>query len=240
MRGDTLGPYVTRVHCAVNGEEVLQTLHDALNDPNIYVFGELMDLERVCSLEATHPHVFRILCAFAFGTIADIADLFDTLSPFQQLKLRQLTIVSLSFSQKVLAYDHLLRELRISNVRELEDIIIDGISRGVFRGKMDQKAKSLLIDETIGRDIKNEEDLDKLIGIMGAWRQRAGEVVHSLHEETEFAHQKRLTDLSHSMEVKKKIQDGLNMIAISEAAAEVRGGEERYVETSKKRSREYR
>ena len=240
MRGENLLPYISRVRHADTEEAVLCALNDALEDSNVYVFGELMDLERVCSLEGTQQNVYRIMCAFAFGTISEIEDLFETLSPFQKLKLRQLTIVSLSFSRKVLFYDDLLRELRLSSVRDLEDAVIDAISRGVLKAKMDQKAKSLLIDEAIGRDIKSREDLDKLISIIGAWRQRTGEVICTLQKETEYAHQQRLVDISHTMEFKKKMQDGLNLIAISAAAAEVGGGEERFVETGKKRMREYR
>ncbi len=240
MSGSSLAPYVHRAHSAASEEDLLRVIHDALNDPTVYVFGELVDLPRVCALEASHPHVHRIVSAFAFGSIADIPDLFHSLSPFQQLKLRQLTIVSMAFTQKALPYGRLLDVLGLVQVRELEDTIIDAISRGVFKAKIDQKAKCLLIDEAMGRDIRDGEDLEQLIGIVGAWRGRAREVTRALDDETEYAHQRRQQDISHSLHVQRKIQDGLTMIAISEAAAQVGGVEQERVETSKKRMRDYR
>ena len=43
-------------------------------------------------------------------------------------KLRLLTVVSLAEQNKLLPYNLLMSELEISTVRELEDLVIEGIS----------------------------------------------------------------------------------------------------------------
>ena len=79
---------------------------------------------------------------------------------------------------QVLPYEQLLRELDISKVRELEDLIIDSIYKGLLKGKvgmfhrapsvhgtvttqksassavqMDQKNRNLEVHDVIGRDV---------------------------------------------------------------------------------------
>ena len=53
-------------------------------------------------------------------------------------KLRMLTIVSLAHRSKKVSYASLQSELGISNVRELEDLIIDTIYSGLLEGRLDQ------------------------------------------------------------------------------------------------------
>ena len=47
-----------------------------------------------------------------------------------------------------------MSELGISTVRELEDLVIEGISAGVVQGKLDQKSSHFEVDYVIGRDIR--------------------------------------------------------------------------------------
>ena len=47
-------------------------------------------------------------------------------------KLRLLTVVSLAEQNKLLPYSLLMSELEITTVRELEDLVIEGISGNIF------------------------------------------------------------------------------------------------------------
>ena len=68
--------------------------------------------------------------------------------------MRLLTVVSLAEQSKLLSYSLLMQELQIDNVRELEDLVIEGISAGVVQGKLDQKSSHFEVDYVIGRDIR--------------------------------------------------------------------------------------
>jgi hypothetical protein len=55
---------------------------------------------------------------------------------------------------QVIPYEALLRELELSDTRTVEDVIIEGMYAGLFKGKLDQKKKQLQVHETAGRDCK--------------------------------------------------------------------------------------
>ena len=104
-----------------------------------------------------HASYLTLLNMFAFGTYKDLTGCSQQLPEISDLmrrKLRLLTVVSLAEQSKVLAYTLLMQELHIDNVRELEDLVIEGISAGVVQGKLDQKSSHFEVDYVIGRDIR--------------------------------------------------------------------------------------
>ena len=46
-----------------------------------------------------------------------------------------------------------MKELDISDIRSLEDLIIDCIYNDLLKGKLDQRNKELLVEYTYGRDV---------------------------------------------------------------------------------------
>ena len=60
------------------------------------------------------------------------------LSKKMTIKLRQLSLVSLAHASKKVPYEQLQLALGITNVRELEDLIIDTIYAGILEGRLDQ------------------------------------------------------------------------------------------------------
>lgn len=72
-------------------------------------------------------------------------------------KRRQtLHLKSMGATKSTLGYDELMRELKIPDVRTLEDLIIDCIYSNLLVGKLDQKNKMLHVHSTFGRDVKDE------------------------------------------------------------------------------------
>ena len=50
-----------------------------------------------------------------------------------------LSVVTLSTKSKLISYDDLMREIEISSVREVEDLLIRCIYGGLIEGKLDQQ-----------------------------------------------------------------------------------------------------
>lgn len=69
---------------------------------------------------------------------------------------------------QVIPYEALLRELELSDTRTVEDVIIEGMYAGLFKGKLDQKKKQLQVHETAGRDCKPGQ-LEEMIGTLQSW-----------------------------------------------------------------------
>ena len=65
-------------------------------------------------------------------------------------------------------YNDLLQALDISNVRELEDLIIDAIYLDLLHGKLDQKEEQLEVTYTMGRDLEPGK-LEQILGALKDW-----------------------------------------------------------------------
>jgi len=143
--GAALQTYVSLAKNA-KGKAAAAVIQQALSAPNVYVFGELMEMPGVQGLAGTEdaPY-FELLKIFAYGSYADYkskVSQLPQLSKMQQRKLQQLSIVSLAATSKVIPYSVLQRDLDIQELRELEDLIIDSIYQGLIHGKLDQKQKN--------------------------------------------------------------------------------------------------
>lgn len=95
-------------------------------------------------------------------------DTLPPLSPTQITKLRHLSLVTFSMQRRILSYSDLLSALGISNIRELEDLIIDAIYLDILRGKLDQKEQQFEVEYTMGRDLE-PESLGNLLGALQDW-----------------------------------------------------------------------
>ena len=159
------------------GAAAVELIKQALEAPAVFVFGELLDMATIQVVvvflvtvyfsiniiqyqdltNGPHAAYLVLLNMFAFGTFKDLAVCSDPLpdiTPLMRRKLRLLTVVSLAEQSKLLSYSLLMQELQIDNVRELEDLVIEGISAGVVQGKLDQKSSHFEVDYVIGRDIR--------------------------------------------------------------------------------------
>ncbi len=59
-------------------------------------------------------------------------------------------------------------KLGISNLRELEDLVIEGIYYGLLEAKLDQKNQHVEVVFAMGRDL-HEGDVAKMIQTLNAW-----------------------------------------------------------------------
>ena len=66
-------------------------------------------------------------------------------------------------------YSDLLQALDVSNVRELEDLIIDAIYLDLLHGKLDQKEEQLEVTYTMGRDLEPGK-LEQILAALEDWQ----------------------------------------------------------------------
>jgi len=124
------------------------------------------------------------LLLFSTGTYNDYLARKDSVSPLnekQLYKLKQLSLVSLSATSRVIPYDVLLKQLDIQNLRNLEDLLIDSFYQGLCRGKLDQRGKVVEIYECMGRDVPFDK-IDVLTSTLKAWVGQSKEVISSLEK----------------------------------------------------------
>ncbi|CAG7784887.1 unnamed protein product [Allacma fusca] len=175
---------------SAKGAAAAELIKQALDTPGVYVFRELIDMPNVKELVGTsYNNVWELLNVFAYGTYKDYLaaqnDL-PELSVNQKKKLQHLTIVSLSEQGKCIPYNKLLVELRVANLRELEDLIIEAIYAEIIQGKLDQNQALLEIDTTIGRDIR-PENTDAIKNTLESWCETCETVLSTLQAQVHRA-----------------------------------------------------
>ena len=90
------------------------------------------------------------------------------LSQTALMKLRHLSIISLSSKSRTISYTTLSKELDVKNIRELEDLIIEAFYADVIKGKLDQLNNQLEIEFAIGRDVTDEQVSD-ILNSLDSW-----------------------------------------------------------------------
>ena len=156
----------------------------ALNCADLYTFGEILEitLKLKHSEDAEEKRCYNLLSLFCFGTYSQYVQnkqLYGSLTEVQLRKLRQLSIVSMSYKNKQLQYDDLKEELQMYDLRELEDLVLDTMYQGLIGGKLDSKKEILYVEFAIGRDLR-DDDLEELARVLSQWQMKAETVCKSI------------------------------------------------------------
>ena len=102
------------------------------------------------------------------------------LSEPQSLKLRQLSLLSLSSSHATLTYTHLLSALDLPNTRALEDLVISSIYAGLITAKLDTLEKRVEVSSVAPlRDLK-PNSVPQLVAILEDWNGRCVSVLSEI------------------------------------------------------------
>eukprot|EP01111_Echinosteliopsis_oligospora_P014263 TRINITY_DN533_c0_g1_i1.p1 TRINITY_DN533_c0_g1~~TRINITY_DN533_c0_g1_i1.p1 ORF type:complete len:270 (-),score=74.27 TRINITY_DN533_c0_g1_i1:73-882(-) len=205
--GSALQPFCLLAKNA-KGKAAQALIEQALNAPHVYVFGELLDMANIQQLEGTDSKQWLdLLKIFAYGTLPNYREnqSLPQLTPNMLSKLRQLTLVSLSTECKVIPYTILLQQLEITNLRALEDLIIESIYQGVIRGKLDQRCQQLEVDFAIGRDIRPGQ-VEEMIKILAAWAKRSDSLLATINDKMSFASHAHDLALREAQEFEQKIE----------------------------------
>jgi len=153
------------------GRAIVQLIQQVLNKEKIYVFGELLGLESVQALkDSEFKEHYRLLELFCYGNYSEYQknrDQYTELSKKMVVKLRQLSIVSLAHKSKRVTYAALQEELDISNVRELEDLVIDTVYAGLLDGRLDQASSVLNVKSAMARDVRPGEVTSMITKLKG-------------------------------------------------------------------------
>jgi len=219
-----------------SGQAVVMVIQQVLKHPQIFVFGELLEAASVKELaNSQHKAWYDLLRLFASGTYQDYkarTDLPKLTAP-QLTKLKQLSVVEYAAKNKALAYEKLLSDLDLNNVRELEDIIIDCVYLGLIQGKLDQRKRCFEVQSVIGRDLEQGE-LDVLINQLNTWLTSSDGVLKTLEKKIEQAntqYEKKKNQQSDLEKQKKEIVETLkaeiqngNQDALALVYGESRGG----------------
>ncbi|GAA6029008.1 hypothetical protein JCM8097_001549 [Rhodosporidiobolus ruineniae] len=153
-----LEPFVLLAKSA-RGGGAAALISQAVAAPGVYVFSELLEQQSVKDLASNEQHQqqYRLLELFAYGTWGDFAanrDSYPGLTPDQETKLKQLSVLTLATQGRNIPYSTLLSTLSLPDVPALEDLLISCFYADILTGRLDQKAQRLEVLTAHGRDVR--------------------------------------------------------------------------------------
>ncbi|KAK9873210.1 hypothetical protein WA026_021442 [Henosepilachna vigintioctopunctata] len=193
---------------STKGAACNELVKQALECTGVYVFGELLDMPNIIELKSgPNAKIYNTLNLFAYGTYKHYTEKREDyleLTPVQRKKLQHLTLVTLATKSKCLPYKVLLKELDLSNVRDLEDLIIEAIYADIIHGKLDQKNSQLEVDSAIGRDI-HEGDINVIVNCLQDWCSACEGVLSCVETQIQRANSKKNKTIQRKSEIEQEI-----------------------------------
>lgn len=185
-------------------------IKQALQAQGVFVFGELLDMQNIKDLEnteSTAPY-YHLLKLFAYGSYQDLHNqpegYLPELTPVMLRKLRLLSVVTLAETEKLIPYSELQEKLGLESVREVEDLIIEGISCGIMTGKLDQKNSYFEVDYVIGRDIQ-PADYNGIISVLNGWCDTCDSMLTSVESQIDKLNDEKASKKAHKSDLEKTI-----------------------------------
>eukprot|EP00088_Acartia_fossae_P001499 TRINITY_DN10580_c0_g1_i1.p1 TRINITY_DN10580_c0_g1~~TRINITY_DN10580_c0_g1_i1.p1 ORF type:complete len:268 (+),score=83.02 TRINITY_DN10580_c0_g1_i1:69-872(+) len=195
---------------SAKGLAAVELVKQALQAQGVFTFGELLDVQNIKDLEgneSTAPY-YRLLKLFAYGTYKDLQDqeagFFPELSSVMLRKLRLLSVVTLAETEKLLPYATLQQSLGLESVRDVEDLIIEGISSGIVTGKLDQKNSCFEVDYVIGRDVQ-PTDFGAIISVLSGWCDTCDSMLTSVEGQIDKLNEDKAAKSVHRQELEATI-----------------------------------
>ncbi|ONI06460.1 hypothetical protein PRUPE_5G061700 [Prunus persica] len=198
---------------SLQGSSLVSLIVQVTSHSSLFAFSEILAVPSVLELQGTDYAVYiDLLRLFAHGTWSDYksnASLLPPLTPDQITKLKQLTVLSLAEINKVLSYDQLLEQLDLSNVRELEDFLINEcMYAGIVKGKLDHLRRSFEVQFAAGRDLRPGQ-LGNIIQTLDDWLNTTDNVLLTIEEKIKWADKKCALNTIHQKQkaVKDKVEE---------------------------------
>ncbi|XP_052194201.1 COP9 signalosome complex subunit 7-like isoform X3 [Diospyros lotus] len=210
--------YFVRIASTHKGASLANLVVEATSHPSLFAFSEILAVPNVLELQGTENSIYLdLLRLFAHGTWTDYksnAGCFPQLIPDQILKLKQLTVLTLAETAKVLPYDVLMQELDVANVRELEDFLINECMYvGIVRGKLDQLRRCFEVQFAAGRDLRPGQ-LGNMIQTLTSWLTTSENLLISIQEKIKWADTMSELDKKHRKEVEEKVEEVKKSISL--------------------------
>ncbi|KAL8062378.1 hypothetical protein ABFX02_02G143000 [Erythranthe guttata] len=215
------------------GSALSSIIVEATSHPSLFAFSEILSVPNVLELAGTENSDFLdLLRMFAHGTWSEYksnASRLPQIVPDQVLKLKQLTVLTLAETDKVLPYDTLMQELDVQNVRELEDFLInDCMYVGIVRGKLDQLRRCFEVQFAAGRDLRPAQ-LGSMIQTLASWLSTSEDLLVSIQDKIKWADSMSEIDKKHKKEVDERVEEVKKTLSLK-ADIDFRGHEEIYSE----------
>eukprot|EP00297_Palpitomonas_bilix_P000656 CAMPEP_0113907192 /NCGR_PEP_ID=MMETSP0780_2-20120614/25308_1 /TAXON_ID=652834 /ORGANISM="Palpitomonas bilix" /LENGTH=237 /DNA_ID=CAMNT_0000902159 /DNA_START=128 /DNA_END=841 /DNA_ORIENTATION=- /assembly_acc=CAM_ASM_000599 len=207
-----------------SGANVARVVQQAVDDALVFFYAELMAVPNVAELGSseTHRGVYKLVEVFSRGTIKDYRahDGMPSLSDTALRKLKMLSLCTLVRGKATMSYDHLMENLECSSKKDLEELVVESMYKGLFVGKMDQATSTLEVHQAVGRDV-SASDLDDMERLLRRWLENASGVVSSVGDSLSAVEESAKKANARKVEVEEAKNSMKDTIKGGEASADM-------------------
>ncbi|KAJ5374813.1 hypothetical protein N7517_006819 [Penicillium concentricum] len=191
---EALQPFIhlARSNNAGSPRFIANLITNATSSTQTYVFAELLELPTVQALRspdtpAEFKGYLKLLEIFAWGTWQEYQATpnLPELNTEQTLKLRLLSLLTLSTTIKPLTYSALMTALSTPTKTELESLVTTAIYASLITARLSPASNPPSVNVTAVAPLRDvqPQSLPKMIASLSEWESRCGEVVSDLEAE---------------------------------------------------------
>ncbi|KGO64541.1 hypothetical protein PITC_093810 [Penicillium italicum] len=191
---EALQPFIhlARSNSAGSPRFIANLITNATSSTQTYVFAELLELPAVQALRspdtpAEFKGYLKLLEIFAWGTWQEYQTTpnLPELNTEQTLKLRLLSLLTLSTTIKPLTYSALMTALGAPTKAELESLVTKAIYASLITARLSPASNPPSVNVTAVAPLRDvqPQSLPKMIANLSEWESRCGEVVSDLEAE---------------------------------------------------------
>ncbi|KAJ9485530.1 hypothetical protein VN97_g7819 [Penicillium thymicola] len=191
---EALQPFIhlARSNSAGSPRFIANLITNATSSTQTYVFAELLELPTVQALRspdtpAEFKGYLKLLEIFAWGTWHEYQTTpnLPELNTEQTLKLRLLSLLTLSTTIKPLTYNALMTALSTPTKAELESLVTKAIYASLITARLSPASNPPSVNVTAVAPLRDvqPQSLPQMIANLSEWESRCGEVVSDLEAE---------------------------------------------------------
>ncbi|KAJ5203185.1 hypothetical protein N7449_005264 [Penicillium cf. viridicatum] len=191
---EALQPFIhlARSNSAGSPRFIANLITNATSSTQTYVFAELLELPTVQALRspdtpAEFKGYLKLLEIFAWGTWQEYQTTpnLPELNTEQTLKLRLLSLLTLSTAIKPLTYSALMTALSTPTKAELESLVTKAIYASLITARLSPASNPPSVNVTAVAPLRDvqPQSLPQMIANLNEWESRCGEVVSDLEAE---------------------------------------------------------
>jgi hypothetical protein len=136
---------------------------------------------------------------------------YPVLSGPSLFKLKQLSVVTLAGTSRILPYELLQSELDLPEVRQLEDLLMECLYSGLISGHLNQKEHRLELTNSMSRDV-SKESVDSMLATIDNWLLSTETVIKQLDIMEKKASTDMLTNYNLNKENSTNIKKSVELV----------------------------
>ncbi|ORC91837.1 COP9 signalosome complex subunit 7, variant [Trypanosoma theileri] len=159
----TVQEYAHLITASSNNSDVAKLAEDALKAPHIFFFASLLRLPALQALrsDAAHAWIVQVMSVLCHGGVRELrqlpSEVLQHVTPQLHRKACKLSVLALCANGGPLRLCDVRDITAVATPGDAEALLVDMMSDGLLRGRIDQRGGVLVLQEFAARDVPRED-----------------------------------------------------------------------------------